>query len=346
MKIFEPSKTYSRMLLQQKNSMKSVLQDNRISSIKQNKITQGIYKFQGQTMQFSKTGKAKKKITIKRNKERDIKYDSLFPVDFSNFTQKTKSDIYRGGAELEYRSRKSALLKITTNQSLSNDEKKFIRKGVKGISFDSFIDKTNLVKKMQGTNWALTIETSIENSINDDNQMPITLELIIGGSHGSTINNLINGAKDASIAIKSLNKEGIFTIENFGRIVYDNVRKKEERQKKADKIINNKELPYSSEIVLQNSNNISANIEWNPDKNAIENEKWGLQITMGVPLDEIYKVGQVLKTNSLNDTSEAKYSENCFLTGRDIIEEWIGIQKVESIIAKNWEKKYKKILII
>lgn len=103
---------------------------------------------------------------------------------------------------------------------------------------------------MQGRHWALTIETSINDEIDANGQMPVALELIIGGSHGATINDLITGSEDAANTIESLdlNQGGIFTIENFGRKVCENVSKKENRQIKAQKAIDGTTFKKSQQI--------------------------------------------------------------------------------------------------
>ena len=342
MKTIEFKKQYPRILLQQKSNAKTRLQDNRKNSIRQNKIIHRIYNFQSKSVQLSRTGKTQKALTIKRNKERDRKYASLFPLDFSFPSQLSKTDVYLGGAELEYRSHGNIILKIGNNVPLSDDDRKFIRKGIKGISLGLFIDKSDLKTKtqMQGRHWALTIETSINDEIDANGQMPVALELIIGGSHGATINDLITGSEDAANTIESLdlNQGGIFTIENFGRKVCENVSKKEKRQIKAQKAIDG--TTFKKKSANQSKlNNLSAKVECNLNGKSIKDEKWGLQITMGIPLDEIHKVGHVLEKHLLTDTSSIPYSSDCILTGSDIVKQWIGNQYYRLIINQKWNRE-------
>ena len=225
--------------------------------------------------------------------------------------QRIARDVYRGGAELEYRDG-NAQLEFgnlpTTPEANEAAIKKLIRKGLKGIPIAAIgaEDKTQLT----GANWALTVETNAGTVLDEDNRISVVLELILGGPTGSTLAQLEGAADEAAAAVESLATKKPLEFEGAGNRIRDAVIRKNHKVGQAQADIAKQEFDepvYGDEHPLsQEWSGLTVTGVWTRGSAVPHDSPWGLQVTLGVPLADLAKAGAALKASGLTDTSKAQ----------------------------------------
>ncbi len=256
----------------------------------------------------------------------------------------SKGEVYKGGAELEYREGKAEMtftdLPVAEGQT-EEGTKKLIRSGMKGIDIKSISDQE---KRLTGDHWALTVETSTGTKLGPEGKMPVELELILGGPTGSTLNTLKTAAGAATEGITALDTGDESTLDfgNAGNTIRDNVKSKKKARAKAKSLIAGPQRPEpqdpATKALALDWSGLRVRGTWDPQGKKPQDAPWGLQVTMGVPLDEIEAVGQALQAKSLTDTSEPKpkTSEEVTWSAADILEQW---HKSKPLTAEDLQEK-------
>lgn len=269
----------------------------------------------------------------------------------SNTVQRVdKQDVYKGGAELEYRNGKAAMTfgNYPVTEGHDADEiKGLIRSGIKGLDISAIAGD----KALKGDNWALTVETSGKSSLDEAGKAGIDLELILGGPTGSTIRALKVAANAAATAIEALDTSGPLTFGAVGNTIRDNIKRKHGKKDKAKATINGSDyvepVYEGADPLAQDWSGLSITGSWDPEGGKPQDQLWGLQVTMGVPLHEVASVGKALSDKALTDTSVAKPSqEDVTWSADDILDKWHAADSFtdaelnEKTLLQKWNDAY------
>lgn len=255
-----------------------------------------------------------------------------------------KKNVYKGGAELEYREGKAQMTFSNLPAGDAAQIKGYIREGMKGIDISSIGQGQAPLK---GNNWALTVETCEGTTIDANGNIGVELELILGGPTGSTIAALKKAATESAEALKALDNIGNLHFGNIGNTIRDNVVNKYKKKAKAD----GEEVPvYGQEHPLgKDWSQLGITGTWDPQGGKPHEKGWGLQVTMAVPLGETHLIGQVLESKGLTDTSIAKpkEKEDIVWSGYDILDQWHkngnapqGTVLNQQTMLEKWNAKY------
>lgn len=260
----------------------------------------------------------------------DMAPKSLRQATASGPVQRSAKDVYRGGAELEYRQGKAELTfgnLPTTPQADEAEIKKLVRQGLKGIPIKEIgtLQKTQLT----GNNWELTVETNKGTALDEHNKIRVVLELILGGPTGSTLEDLKTASDAAAQAVAALDKKdgqdhpAAISFEGAGNKIKDAVigkRKKIGKAKAGIKGEQFQEEAYAGQHPLAlDWSNLTVNGQWDPDGEKPSEKPWGLQVTLGVPLADQAKAGGALAAKGLTDTSKPTVGEEVSWSAKNIL---------------------------
>lgn len=229
----------------------------------------------------------------------------------SGVVQRARADVFRGGAELEYRQGKMELefgnipdLEGTNLAAM----KDMIRKGVKGIDVAS-LTSGEAPTNFGEADWSLTVETNVGSKLDADNKLPVEMELILGGPTGSPLSQLggdEGAAARAATKIAALDENGVLAFDGAGNKIRDAYKSKIVKQGAAQQRLGDEDAADVPGYLNVSWNDMTVRGTWDADGTTPSNVGWGLQTTVGVPLSELSKVGASLADSGLTDTSEPK----------------------------------------